>query len=540
MGKMGKAGLIAGGIFAVGTAGYMMTKGGKDNEESEVSSVTPRYYEDMSKEDKAKHDALSKSANFNKGGQVPGSGNTDTVPAMLTPGEFVMSKGAVQKYGVDTLEGMNAAAGGTNVPVLMPNKKRKGFPGGGRPYAPTMSEQLGHTRGTVTDPVEKKRIEEETLFWVNKERALLGLPPLDKISYADGVELTKPMGKEFYGAGIIEESSDDMNFDTMTRTRTRWKQRGSELIFEGSEEILTEEDKQAYLDSNPEARMAMELKDRLELDALGADISASAKMNGGGLVQGFQGGGLVQSQIDEYNRLKMERNRIKPGPDGKWSKEDRKRKGQLTLQMNKLSRQIQEIQASQRSTSTPTPTVTPTESKTKTGSGLFGGIKRVVGGTADQLTGNLFDFDKRSGGGLIRKTAGAFGGLFGGGGKKGGGGSSGILGPIGNVDAMVNKDKYKAPPKTDAVKKEGGGGSSGILGPIGNVDAMVNKDKYKVQPPVKKSVVQAYEEEKSKIVALGGGGGNTVSKSKGGNDLPNIDAAEKRSVHKIKTLGISV
>ena len=106
---------------------------------------------------------------------------------------------------------------------------------------------------------------------------------------------------------------------------------------------------------------------------------------------------------------------------------------------------------------------------------------------------------------------------------------------------MVNKDKYKAPPKTDAVKKEGGGGSSGILGPISSDHSkMVNKDKYKVNPPVKKSVVQAYEEEKSKIVALGGGGGNSVSKSKGGNDLPNIDAAEKRSVHKIKTLGISV
>ena len=48
---------------------------------------------------------------FNKGGKVPGSGNKDTVPAMLTPGEFVMSKGAVGKYGMDTLENMNAAAG---------------------------------------------------------------------------------------------------------------------------------------------------------------------------------------------------------------------------------------------------------------------------------------------------------------------------------------------------------------------------------------------------------------------------------------------
>jgi len=48
---------------------------------------------------------------MNKGGEVPGSGNTDTVPAMLTTGEFVMSKGAVNKYGMDTMENMNAAAG---------------------------------------------------------------------------------------------------------------------------------------------------------------------------------------------------------------------------------------------------------------------------------------------------------------------------------------------------------------------------------------------------------------------------------------------
>ena len=55
---------------------------------------------------------------MNKGGVVPGRGNTDTVPAMLTPGEFVMSKGAVQKYGVNTMESMNAAAGGTNRPTM--------------------------------------------------------------------------------------------------------------------------------------------------------------------------------------------------------------------------------------------------------------------------------------------------------------------------------------------------------------------------------------------------------------------------------------
>jgi len=49
---------------------------------------------------------------FNQGGEVPGSGNTDTVPAMLTPGEFVLTKDAVKQYGVDSLYAMNAAAGG--------------------------------------------------------------------------------------------------------------------------------------------------------------------------------------------------------------------------------------------------------------------------------------------------------------------------------------------------------------------------------------------------------------------------------------------
>ena len=54
---------------------------------------------------------------YNLGGLVPGSGpDKDTVPAMLTPGEFVMSRGAVQNYGTDTLESMNAMGGGTNLP----------------------------------------------------------------------------------------------------------------------------------------------------------------------------------------------------------------------------------------------------------------------------------------------------------------------------------------------------------------------------------------------------------------------------------------
>ncbi len=45
-----------------------------------------------------------------RGGLIPGTGNRDSVPAMLMPGEIVMRKSAVQKYGAGTLLAMNSGA----------------------------------------------------------------------------------------------------------------------------------------------------------------------------------------------------------------------------------------------------------------------------------------------------------------------------------------------------------------------------------------------------------------------------------------------
>lgn len=44
---------------------------------------------------------------FARGGLVPGTGNGDTVPAMLSPGEFVIRKSSVNKIGADKLAAMN-------------------------------------------------------------------------------------------------------------------------------------------------------------------------------------------------------------------------------------------------------------------------------------------------------------------------------------------------------------------------------------------------------------------------------------------------
>lgn len=45
---------------------------------------------------------------FATGGMVPGTGNRDTVPAMLSPGEFVIRKSSVKKIGAENLQRLNS------------------------------------------------------------------------------------------------------------------------------------------------------------------------------------------------------------------------------------------------------------------------------------------------------------------------------------------------------------------------------------------------------------------------------------------------
>jgi hypothetical protein len=88
------------------------------------------------------------------GQRVTGAG-PDTQLIAAQPGEFVMSKGAVQEYGVNTLEGMNKAGGGTNKPKKATVRAATGgalvptFSGGGQ--VPTFSGG-----GQVEDKKEKK------------------------------------------------------------------------------------------------------------------------------------------------------------------------------------------------------------------------------------------------------------------------------------------------------------------------------------------------------------------------------------------------
>ena len=95
-----------------GDTSFAAFRMGGDEKEGEVKpETTPRP---TGEETGGKN--LTEPQRFNQGGEVPGQGNEDTVPAMLTPGEFVLTKDAVNQVGADTLYNMNAAAGGTGKP----------------------------------------------------------------------------------------------------------------------------------------------------------------------------------------------------------------------------------------------------------------------------------------------------------------------------------------------------------------------------------------------------------------------------------------
>ena len=89
----------------------------------------------------------------NSGGEVPGTGNTDTVPAMLTPGEFVIKKETVAKFisqfGPDALYKMNAGV----LPVVreVPPVKSIFRNTGGAVSQSVIDRKIGDIRSSISD-----------------------------------------------------------------------------------------------------------------------------------------------------------------------------------------------------------------------------------------------------------------------------------------------------------------------------------------------------------------------------------------------------
>ena len=96
--------------FSKGLVGFQQTRGAEAEEEaSEKQRLTreQNIKESLNKKQQVAFDYLvgERLLTLAAGGGVPGGG--DTVPAMLTPGEYVMSNQAVAKYGVGYMKNLN-------------------------------------------------------------------------------------------------------------------------------------------------------------------------------------------------------------------------------------------------------------------------------------------------------------------------------------------------------------------------------------------------------------------------------------------------
>ena len=255
--------------------------------------------EEEKTKNKEKVDKVNKMGvlSMNEGGQVPGSGNKDTVPAVLTPGEFVVTKGAVEKFGTDTLEGMNAAAGGTNKPDPMTQEQfiEASMPG--------MQMFMNQQNAAVDEDPEafngiKLELDRDGKmpnfgeFVYNQGEAEFnkGLEML-RNNEAVPPEIKEALIKK--ALFIRRQTLDDPNFK-------------GEVAFDINKDIPGTAANRLFLraqadTTSPAAMAGLSARDRaLAMNRRG--------MNRGGLVQGFQSGGLVTGKSKMYNIKSREPN----------------------------------------------------------------------------------------------------------------------------------------------------------------------------------------------------------------------------------------
>ena len=152
--------------------------------------------------------AFGKTRRFDEGGLVEQvepvetemAQGTDTVPAMLTPGEFVMSRGAVEEWGLDTMAAMNAAAGGTNQPKAMGGTTYAS--GGGQVIQLNAKEKKAIKSGRLPSPIVKpgtiKSYEDAMAAGIVIEDAVAGNMRFGKMSWTEKLPKKGWFGKQKY------------------------------------------------------------------------------------------------------------------------------------------------------------------------------------------------------------------------------------------------------------------------------------------------------------------------------------------------------
>ena len=117
---------LVGGAVLAGTGAFIASQQNQNRREGldaadDTSVVTPKETREEGQtpggSQLMQESILQQGMGFAGGGLTPKG--TDVVPAMLTPGEFIMSKGAVDTFGTDFMEAVNSMGGGSNRPKKM-------------------------------------------------------------------------------------------------------------------------------------------------------------------------------------------------------------------------------------------------------------------------------------------------------------------------------------------------------------------------------------------------------------------------------------
>ena len=470
-----------------------------------------------------------------EGGQIRGEKGDDKVPAMLTDGEFVLSKGAVQAYGVDTLAAMNAAAGGTNQPTEKDGKPA--YSGGGPVGQPDKSHfgttgyRMGQMRPDmfvyshekfISSYKEKdgKVIEDQEDY--NEIMGSIGMPDLiehqtqlvESIRKVEGYENINFMDVVQYpdGQGRLVSMPPEKLYPIFNASDA-WKATDAKR----DEAIRIDQEAGTQFLNPDETAKAVGLNDGGLVNNTNNNTNTSSLVQnfaGGGLVtnntntntntssllQNFAGGGLVQSIS---NIMTMSDGGNVPGSGNKDTVPAMLTPGEFV--MNKESTAKIGVQNLMK--------MNANMSKGALGGVLGGALGGVLGGAKKLAMKNP-----------LAQMAKGIGNLF--------GGAKDKLGEImGDKGGEIMGDK--------------GGDEDKVIG-IASADIPKGSPLMKsTKPPAGDAIKPPTKSSDKGGVSLisgggSGGGGQNMAGVGGGKMLPLIDPAKKISANKIAVLGITV
>jgi hypothetical protein len=221
---------------------------------------------------------------FARGGVVPGSGNTDSVAAMLQPGEFVIRKKAVEAIGTGNLHKMNKyATGGPVRASELPSAEIKQRVKNANSKEAKNNPELFRKGYFLTNS-------DEIVFNKN-EYGLKADPNINPLDF-ETLVAKKINGTKMGGNAPVDIINSDIgNAEVRSRIRTT---RDKVLLDKFLRQRI--KDNKPLISNNPNQDKDLEFKDSINVVYNTGKLQRDRfkKLSTGGIIQKFVGGGTVE------------------------------------------------------------------------------------------------------------------------------------------------------------------------------------------------------------------------------------------------------